>query len=92
MNSNVYTELVTVARVYQQFEESATTLLQFAVVPVLKILILCAFGLGLASSYVNILPAQCRKLLSKVSPSKRLLYFFTKLLLASSWFHYMFKY
>nr|XP_024396348.1 protein PIN-LIKES 6-like isoform X2 [Physcomitrium patens] len=66
MNSNVYTELVTVARVYQQFEESATTLLQFAVVPVLKILILCAFGLGLASSYVNILPAQCRKLLSKL--------------------------
>ncbi|KAG0566890.1 hypothetical protein KC19_7G095600 [Ceratodon purpureus] len=47
-------------------EESAATLLQFAVLPVLKILVLCAFGLGLASSHINILSAPARQILSKL--------------------------
>ena len=55
--------------IWHHSEESAGTLLQFAVIPVLKILVLCAFGLGLASSHINILPAASRKLLSKVSRS-----------------------
>lgn len=54
-------------RLLHHLEESATTLLQFAVLPVLKILVLCSFGLGLASPRINILPAASRKILSKVN-------------------------
>jgi hypothetical protein len=54
-------------RMWLHLEVSAGTLLQFAVLPILKILVLCAFGLGLASSHINILPAASRKLLSKVN-------------------------
>jgi len=54
-------------RMLHHLDVSAGTLLQFAVLPVLKILILCSFGLGLASQRINILPAASRKLLSKVN-------------------------
>lgn len=56
-----------IERMWLHLEESAATLLQFAVLPVLKILVLCSFGLALASRKINILPAASRKLLSKVS-------------------------
>lgn len=55
-----------IERMWLHLEESAATLLQFAVLPVLKILVLCSFGLALASRKINILPAASRKLLSKL--------------------------
>lgn len=55
-----------IERMWLHLEESATTLLQFAVIPILKILVLCSFGYALASNKINILPEKSRKLLSKV--------------------------
>jgi predicted permease len=55
-----------IERMWLHLEESATTLLQFAVIPILKILVLCSFGYALASNKINILPAASRKLLSKL--------------------------
>ena len=46
--------------------ESLFTLLKFAVLPIAKVLVMCALGLLLASSSVNILPAPSRRQLSKV--------------------------
>jgi hypothetical protein len=45
---------------------SVFTLLKFAVLPIAKVLVMCALGLLLASRSVNILPATSRKQLSKV--------------------------
>jgi hypothetical protein len=47
-------------------EISVGNLLEFAVLPIAKVLVLCGFGLAMASPYINILPAQSRRLLSKV--------------------------
>jgi hypothetical protein len=47
--------------------ESLFTLLKFAVLPIAKVLVMCALGLLLASSSVNILPAPSRRQLSKVT-------------------------
>ena len=47
--------------------ESLFTLLKFAVLPIAKVLVMCALGLLLASSTVNILPTPSRRQLSKVS-------------------------
>ncbi|KAG0560135.1 hypothetical protein KC19_10G156700 [Ceratodon purpureus] len=46
--------------------ESVFTLLKFAVLPIAKVLVMCALGLLLASRTVNILPANSRKQLSKL--------------------------
>ncbi|KAG0611653.1 hypothetical protein M758_7G155600 [Ceratodon purpureus] len=46
--------------------ESLFTLLKFAVLPIAKVLVMCALGLLLASSSVNILPAPSRRQLSKL--------------------------
>ncbi|KAH9563963.1 hypothetical protein CY35_05G151500 [Sphagnum magellanicum] len=47
-------------------EISVGNLLEFAVLPIAKVLVLCGFGLAMASPYINILPAQSRRLLSKL--------------------------
>jgi hypothetical protein len=47
-------------------EISFGNLLEFAVLPIAKVLVLCGFGLVMASPYINILPAHSRRLLSKV--------------------------
>lgn len=53
--------------VYQPvLKESITTLLKFAVLPIGKVLVMCALGLLLATKSVNILPATSRRQLSKV--------------------------
>lgn len=52
--------------VFFHLDASVTTLLQFSVLPILKILVLCSFGLVLASRRINVIPAASRKLLSKV--------------------------
>ncbi|XP_024515185.1 protein PIN-LIKES 6 isoform X2 [Selaginella moellendorffii] len=46
--------------------ESLTRLLQFSVLPIAKVLVMCALGLLMASSYINILNATSRKQLSKL--------------------------
>lgn len=46
--------------------ESVFTLLKFAVLPIAKVLVMCALGLLLPTRTVNILPANSRKQLSKV--------------------------
>jgi hypothetical protein len=45
---------------------SATSLLQFALLPIAKVLVLCGFGLSMATPYINILTAPSRRVLSKV--------------------------
>jgi len=53
--------------VYQPvLKESVTTLLKFAVLPIGKVLVMCALGLLLATKTVNILPATSRRQLSKL--------------------------
>jgi hypothetical protein len=53
--------------VYQPvLKESVATLLKFAVLPIGKVLVMCALGLLLATKTVNILPATSRRQLSKV--------------------------
>lgn len=53
--------------VYQPvLKESVATLLKFAVLPIGKVLVMCALGLLLATKSVNILPATSRRQLSKV--------------------------
>ncbi|CAK9877286.1 unnamed protein product [Sphagnum jensenii] len=47
-------------------EISVGNLLEFAVLPIAKMLVLCGFGLAMASRYINILPAHSRRLLSKL--------------------------
>ncbi|CAM6049362.1 unnamed protein product [Sphagnum compactum] len=47
-------------------EISVGNLLEFAVLPIAKVLVLCGFGLAMASPYINILPALSRRLLSKL--------------------------
>jgi hypothetical protein len=47
-------------------EISVGNLLEFAVLPIAKVLVLCGFGLAMASRYINILPAHSRRLLSKL--------------------------
>lgn len=46
--------------------EDMFTLLKYAVLPIAKVLVMCALGLLLASRSVNILPAPSRKQLSRV--------------------------
>ncbi|KAG0573074.1 hypothetical protein KC19_VG146600 [Ceratodon purpureus] len=46
--------------------ESVFTLLKFAVLPIAKVLVMCALGLLLPTRTVNILPANSRKQLSKL--------------------------
>lgn len=46
--------------------EDLFTLLKYAVLPIGKVLVMCALGLLLASRPVNILPALSRRQLSKV--------------------------
>jgi predicted permease len=45
---------------------SATSLLQFALLPIAKVLVLCGFGLAMATPYINILTAPSRRVLSKL--------------------------
>jgi predicted permease len=45
---------------------SATSLLQFALLPIAKVLVLCGFGLSMATPYINILTAPSRRVLSKL--------------------------
>ncbi|KAH8971944.1 hypothetical protein BDL97_02G169400 [Sphagnum fallax] len=45
---------------------SATSLLQFALLPIAKVLVLCGFGLAMATPYINILTAPSRCVLSKL--------------------------
>eukprot|EP00897_Mesotaenium_endlicherianum_P001909 jgi/Mesen1/1746/ME001390S00745 len=45
---------------------SITQILQFAVLPVAKVLLMCGLGLLLATTFVNILTVENRKILSKV--------------------------
>lgn len=53
---------------------SIFVLLKFAVLPIAKVLVMCALGLLLASSYIGILPAPSRQQLSKVVlPSQSIL-------------------
>jgi hypothetical protein len=52
--------------VLQQLHLSPSALLEFAVSPIAKVLVLCGFGAAMASPYINILPAPSRRLLSKV--------------------------
>jgi hypothetical protein len=48
------------------FSESAGTLLQFALLPIGKVFVMCSLGLLMATSYVGILTASARKELTKV--------------------------
>jgi predicted permease len=52
--------------VLQQLHLSPSALLEFAVSPIAKVLVLCGFGAAMASPYINILPAPSRRLLSKL--------------------------
>lgn len=54
-------------RIWHHLEASAGMLVQFAVLPIAKVLVLCGLGLILTTSCVNILPAPSRRLLSKVN-------------------------
>ncbi len=47
--------------------ENLFTLLKYAVLPIAKVLVMCALGLLLASRSVDILPAASRRTLSKVT-------------------------